>query len=716
MSSSGSTQSGATPTPAVADPRRRAVATMLQAGSVAVVGASVKPGSLGESMMLELRRGGYAGAVYPVNPGYDEIDGYRCYPSIAEVPEPVDLAILGVANHRIERALADVAEAGARSGATFSSLHEEDPEPGAPPLTERLAAIADANGMAFCGGNGMGFLNLETKLRATGFPTPDAMRPGPVAFVSHSGSAFAAVAFNDRGIGFNILVSSGQEIVTGVPDYLDYALDQDSTRVIGLFLETIRRPEHFRSALERAAERGIPVIVCKVGRAEGAQAMVAAHSGALAGEDGAYEALFDASGVHRVASLDEMADTLELFSSPRRVRSGSGIASLHDSGGERVLLVDLAADAGVPFAKISGATTAVIQERLDPGLIAANPLDAWGTGIDADAIFVDCLRALHDDPDVAVLVFSVDMTRQGQPYEAGYLEVAKHVWEQTDKPFCVQSNLASAVDNDEARYLRELGIPVLEGAESSLRALRHLLDDHAIRERAPVRPPSPPNAQVRERWRARLASGTGFDELEGLELLADYGVPVIGAERAETREGALTAAAKIGYPVVVKTAAPGVAHKSDVGGVKLGLVDEDAVGGAYDDLAARLGPQVSVAAMAPAGVELALGVVGDPQFGPLVLVAAGGVLVELLKDRRLGLPPLDQAGARRMIDGLRSRALLDGFRGAPAADVDAVARAVAALSVLAADLGDRLAALDVNPIIAGPDGCVAVDALVIPRG
>lgn len=688
---------------------------MLEARSVAVVGASEKVGSLGQQMMVELARGGYEGAVYPVNPGYEAIGGHRCFPSIADVPEPVDLAILGVANHRIEQVLRDAAAAGAKSGATFSSLYEDDPDPSRPPLPDRLAAIANEHAMAFCGGNGMGFLNLESKLYATGFPVPDGMRPGPIAFVSHSGSAFAAVSFNDRGIGFNLLVSSGHEIVTGVADYIGYALDRDSTRVIGLFLETIRRPEEFRAVLERAENEQVPVVALKVGRAEGSAEMVAAHSGALAGADGAYEALFDAYGVHRVRSLDEMADTLELFSAPRRVRSGSGIASVHDSGGERVLLVDLAADAGVPFARISQSTTDAVQDVLDPGLTAANPLDAWGTGIDADRIFVDAFRALHADPEVAALVFSVDMTRQGEPHDAGYLEVAKQVWSSTDKPFCVQSNLASAVDLTEAHYLREMGIPVLEGTESALRALGHLLEDRTVRERPPVRPAPLPPTEVRERWRARLSSGEQLDEFEGLALLDDYGVPVIATARAASRDEAVAAARVIGLPAVVKTAAPGIGHKSDVGGVRLGLKDDAAVRAAYDDIASRLGPQVAVAAMAPKGVELALGVVVDPQFGPLVLAAAGGVLVELLKDRKLGLPPLDDDRATRLLDGLRSRPLLDGFRGEPPADVPAVARALVALSVLAADLGDRLEALDVNPIIASPDGCVAVDALVIPR-
>jgi succinyl-CoA synthetase beta subunit len=220
---------------------------------------------------------------------------------------------------------------------------------------------------------------------------------------------------------------------------------------------------------------------------------------------------------------------------------------------------------------------------------------------------------------------------------------------------------------------------------------------------------------VRDRWRARLATGEEISELEGLALLADYGVPVVPARGAATADEAVAAAAALGWPVVLKTAAPGVQHKSDVGGVVVGVVDQDVLRDAYADLAARLGPQVTVAALAPTGVELALGIVRDPTFGPLVLVAAGGILVELLGDRKLALPPLDEAGARRLIDGLQVRPLLDGIRGAPASDIDAVAHAVSRLSVLAADLGDLLEALDANPIIAGPGGCVAVDALVIAR-
>ena len=515
---------------------------MLEARSVAVVGASVKEGSLGRQMVVELQRGGFEGDVFPVNPGYDEVLGLPCYPSVADAPgEGVDLAILGVANQRIEQAARDAVGAGARSLVTFSSLYEESPpEPGMPPLTERIAAIAREAGMPLCGGNGMGFLHETVKLRATGFPTPDDLRHGPVTFISHSGSAFAALAFNDRGIGFNLLVSSGQELGATMDDYMPYALGRGETRVLGLLLETVRDPDGFREQLERAASQDVPVIALKVGRTEGSKAMVTAHSGALAGEHGAYEALFDAYGVHEVLTLEEMADAMELFSSPRRVMgSASGIASLHDSGGERALFVDLAHDLGVPFAAVMPETLARVDAALDPGLEAANPLDAWGTGIDADRIFVESLLALHDDPDTAAVAFAVDLTRQGEPYDEGYLQVAKDVWERTTKPFCVLSNLASAVALEEAAYLRDLGIPVLEGTSSGLVALRALLAHRDVRaSRGAIEPPPPVPDEVRERWRERLAAGDEIGELEGLALLADYGVPVVrGALGVERRRG-----------------------------------------------------------------------------------------------------------------------------------------------------------------------------------
>ena len=688
---------------------------MLEARSVAVVGASVKEGSLGQQMLLELARGGYDGAIYPVNPAYEEVLGYRCYPSIADVPGPVDLAIVGVANQRIEQAVRDAGEAGAGSIVTFSSLFEEEPpERAMAPLAERVAAIARDHGMALCGGNGMGFINADANLRATGFLTPDGLRPGPVTFLSHSGSGWAAFLFNDRQIRFNLIVSSGQEIVTTMDEYLSYALDQESTKIVALLLETVRRPEGFVASLAKAVERDVPVFALKVGRTEGAKQMVVAHSGALAGEHGAYEAVFEAFGVHECRDMEEMADAIELFSSPRRITTGTGVASLHDSGGERALFVDLAADLRVPFAEISDETRGKLDSVLDPGLVAENPVDAWGTGIDADRIYRESFQALHDDPDTAAVGFVVDLTRQGEPYDVGYLQVARDVFEGTTKPFCVISNLPATIAKDEVGILRDVGIPVLEGTVTGLRALKHLLDDADVHRRplrsgAAFEGPSVPA----EEWRRRLAEAEEISESVGLELLAAYGIHTIEAAPAETIDDAERVAGRIGFPVALKTAVPTIAHKSDAQGVRLNIRNAGELADTYRDFAERLGPEVTVAAMAPPGVEVALGIVRDPTFGPLVLVAAGGILVELLHDRKLALPPIDEDAARRLIDGLAMRPLLDGVRGAPPSDVDALARAVSRLSVLAAELGDVIAELDINPVIVSPQGCVAVDVLVV---
>ncbi len=690
---------------------------MLSARSVAVVGASVKEGSLGRQMMLELERGGFEGAIYPVNPGYEEVLGHRCFPSVGEVPETVDLAILGLANQRVEQAMADVAAAGAGSAVTFSSLFEEEPpEPGMPLLGDRVAAIARDHGMAVGGGNGMGFVNTGARLRATGFPTPDEMPPGVVTFLSHSGSVFTAFAFNDRGITFNLIVSSGQEIVTTMDEYLSFALDLESTKVVALVLETVRRPEGFLAALAKANERGVPVLVLKVGRTEGAKEMVVAHSGALAGEHGAYEAVFDAYGVHECRDLEELADTIELFSSPRRVVGGAGIASLHDSGGERALFVDLATDLGVPLAKISDATRERIDAVLDPGLVAENPLDAWGTGIDADRIYVQSFLALHDDPETAAVAFAVDLARQGEPYDQGYLQVARDVLAATTKPFCVVSNLPAAMAPEEVGRLRGAGIPVLEGTVSGLRALKHLLADAAFRRRPNFDRVRWEPTGGRDTWAPGLepaGGGSAMSEVAGLKMLRTYGIPVVEAIRVETLEEAEQAASQIGYPVAVKTAVSHIMHKADVRGVRLNVRDVVELRETYRDISDRLGAPVTIAAMAPPGVEVALGVVRDPTFGPLVMVAAGGVLVELIHDRKLALPPIDEDAARRLIDALAMRPLLDGVRGAPPSDVGALAHAVSRLSVLAVELGDLIAELDINPVIVSPEGCVAVDVLVV---
>src|SRR5215216_2477924 len=317
----------------------------------------------------------------------------------------------------------------------------------------------------------MGFFNLEQSLRVCGYPEPAELPAGPVAVVSHSGSVFSALLHNDRGLRFNLVVSAGNELVTSAA-YLDHALELPSTRVVALFLETVREPAAFRAALAKAAARAIPVVALKVGQGRAARAMVAAHSGALAVEDGAYQALFDAYGVSRVATLDELADTCELLAG-RRAHPG-GLAAIHDSGGERAHLLDMAERLRVPLAELSGTTRARLEAVLEPGLPATNPLDAWGTGNDADRIFAACIRALLEDPATAALALNLDLTTEPTP-DTSYTGLAIQAAASTEKPVAVLANLASAVDRAEAATLRTAGVPVLEGTATGLAALGHLL-------------------------------------------------------------------------------------------------------------------------------------------------------------------------------------------------------------------------------------------------
>jgi acyl-CoA synthetase (NDP forming) len=355
-----------------------------------------------------------------------------------------------------------------------------------------------------------------------------------------------------------------------------------------------------------------------------------------------------------------------------------------------------------------------MEALLDPGLPPVNPLDFWGTGRDSHQIITGCVRALLEDPAVAALAFSVDLTSEDYP-EMGYIAMARETFPETEKPFAMLSNFSSGIDRSDVKLLDGDGIPVLEGTLTGLAAFRHLFAYRDFRARDPITGVSPVSDEVRERWVGRLSNGEPFNELEGLALLADYGVPVVESVRADTLEDAIAAAERIGFPVAMKTAAPGVTHKSDVGGVRLGVDDSPSLEDAYTDLERRLGPQVTVAPMAPPGVEIALGIVRDPQFGPLVMVGAGGVLVEIMRDRGLAMPPVDEDRARSMVDRLKIRPLLDGVRGQPTVDFDALTRTIVAVSWLAHDLGEHVEALDANPIVCGTTGCVAVDALVIQR-
>ena len=689
-----------------------AVTAMLEARSVALVGASARPGSLGARMIDQIARSPSRPRTYLVNPRYPDIGGTPCLPSLAELPEPVDLALLAVPDTALEDQLALAARTKVRSAIIFGNAFDAD---GATGLRGRLAAIATDAGMAVCGAGCMGFVNVARGLRAVGYIEPDPVPAGPVALITHSGSVFSTMLRAHRGFGFSVVVSSGQELVTTAAAYARYALQLSETRVLALVLEAIRDPAELRTALETALSTDVPVVLLSVGLSPTGKSLVSAHSGALAAGDGAWEALAGAYGLHRVRDLAELGDTLELFSvgqhgaGRRCARDNKGIATVHDSGLERAHVADLAAELGVPFAPLGRATTKRLAQAIDPGLKPANPLDVWATGRDTEPLFAECLAALAADPQVAAVALAVDLVREFDGDEA-YPRAVLAAAARTAKPVAVLAGLPAAVDPVAARWLRANGVPVLEGTRSGLLALRHLLD-HAHRPEPP--PPATPGPR-RQRWAPVLSAGPPGSAVL-FELLRDYGIPAVRARAVGTRAGALAAAAEIGYPVVLKTDEPGIAHKSDFGGVRLGLAGPEAAGAAYDDLATRLGPRVLVCQTAAPGTELALGLIRDAALGPLLVIGAGGVLIEIFSERSVVLPPLTRSSAREVIARLRLAAVLAGARGQRPADLDAIADAIAGLSELAADLGDLLDALDINPLICGPSGAVAADVLAVTR-
>lgn len=665
---------------------------MLTPGSVAVVGASERRGSVGDQTVRQLISGGYRGEIYPVNPGYEAIAGMPAYPTISHIGQRVDVAVLAVSNDKLENEVERAISAGVGSLVIFASCHGTAADGG--PLRKRITELVDDASIPVCGGNGMGLLNVEAGLRLCGFFQPRELKSGGISFLTHSGSLFSAMLHNQRDLGFNLVVSTGLEMNTPMSRYLAWVLGRESTRVVALFMETVRDPAGFESALEAASDRRLPVVALKVGASTRGRVAVATHSEAIAGEDAVYDALFDAYGVHRVHSMDEMLDTVELMASGPRLFPG-GLGAVHDSGGERALLIDTADRVGVPLPAVSPTTRAALADVLDPGLEAENPVDAWGTGRNSDEVFVACLDALAEDPAVGVVAFSVDLTQEEDAGSEYGLSVAKAA-RNTDKPMLVLTHVSSAVDRQQARYVRESGIPVLEGTETGLRAIRHLLDRSERSSRLDREP--------------RITEPQELTDRDSLALLAAYGIPFAETAVSVDVDSARRAASSIGYPVVLKAA--GLAHKTEVDGIRLGLSDEDAVAGAYEDLSTRLGREVTVSRQVDAGVEVGLGSITDPQFGPVVLISAGGVLIEILDDRVALLPPVDTRQGRRAIDRLALATILSGVRGSKPADIDALTDLLARFSELVADQTGVIESIDLNPVIVGPAGAIAVDVHV----
>ena len=695
--------------------RQKNLASLMKAESLAIVGIS-EPDRFGGIVYNNLRVMGYKGKIYGVNPKYQTLYDQKVYPSLSDLPKPPDCAVMAISNSRLLPIFKEAAELSIPSSVIFSSAYGEN---NGVPLQDALIHTAEKSGMIICGPNCMGILSYHQKLAMSGYPVVPGKPAGNITFISHSGSVWDAMLQNNRDINFNYVISSGNEIVTTMADYMEFALSDPTTKVIGLFLETVRDPDKFCEALEQSANHNIPVVALKVGRSKRGAQLAEAHSGALVGEDATYDALFKYYGVQRVRSLDEMMDTLELFETGMRPHN-SKLSAILDSGGERSMLVDLAEDQRIDFTELEPNTITKLEEILEPGVVAENPLDAFGTEKKWEEVFTAGMQVLDSDPNTGLTTLCIDlypMNTEPPTYEAMTIRIK----DKFNKPFVVLANASATAADFKTAQFREVGIPVLIGTETGLRAIKHVFDYaefqrhfqniNSSKNKLIKIPSKGKIADIRKRLQSAVKA---LDEVESKQILSEYGIAISTEKGSETIDQALSAAEKIGYPVALKTAA-GSTHKTEVRGIHLNITDSDELISAYKDLESRLGPQVVVQEMVAEGIELLLGIVNDPQFGPLLMVGIGGIMVEVLKDTKLIWLPTDANKIKDAIFDLKFAEIFKGVRGHDKSDLEAIIDTVLRLALFAADCGDLIAELDINPLIAGPKGAVVVDALIIPK-
>lgn len=685
---------------------------LLSPQSIAIVGASERPGSLAATTQRQLLDSGYCGLIYAVNPKYEILYDDPCYPGLADLPEAPDLVVYAISGLALESSFNEALEMGVGGILIYAANHLENDDD--PPLVERLRRRAAAAGIPVCGGNSMGFYNYDDNVIVS-FDTPPAGRPaGHIGLILHSGSGMTYLANNDARFRYNYVIASAQEINASVGDYMDYLLEQVSTRVIAVMLENVRDVDAFVGALEKARCRSIPVVITRLGRTAKSAQMAMSHSGAIVGDQDALVALCRRHGAILCRDLDEMIVTAMLFAAGCRVRGGA-LASMLDSGGMREQMIDLADDYGIEFAQIGAPTEAVLRQHLEAHLEAVNPMDGMGDlGRNTETTYFECGKALLDDPATGLLSFEFEF-RDDFSHYPGMFDVSRRLAAHNDKPLVlINSSSFTSVDATAAALCGE-DIPVINGIDVGLRAMRNLMDFTPASSAPAVKADHAIDPGLIARWIERLEGLESLDEYDSLALFDQFGLPVVGRALVTDLDSALAAAADCGYPVVLKTAQAGILHKSDQGGVRVGLDGPAMLEEAYLDLSRRLGARALIMPMVGSGVEVSLGMKNDKQFGPMIIVACGGVMIELLAERAFRLAPVNAAEAGEMLDSIRLGKLLDGLRGQPPADRAALVELIVAFSQLAVQLGDAVAEIDMNPVIVARDGCVIVDALIIPR-
>jgi acetyltransferase len=708
-------------------PEFKDLSPLLDPQSIAIVGASPKS-SWPARIWANLQHFKYAGRIYPVNPNYETMWGMKCYASLNELPEVVDHAIIIVPAARVVEILQQCPRTPFRSATIYSGGFGEGDDREGLKRKEFLQAYARERGVRFCGPNCMGLVSARS--RAMFFPDQrlSDMQAGGLAIVSQSGGLMGGLvrAAVNWGIGLSYFVTSGNEVDAELSDYLHHFLQDEQTKVIGAFIEGIRDGEKFLAVAQEALERRKPIIALKVGRSETAGAAALAHTGALAGNDRVFDAVCLQNGVLRVQSLDELLNAAELFMNVNRLSSGKRTGFVTFSGGLRGLLSDLSRDARLELSQLQPETEAELNKLLGVGSAVGNPLDTGWGGLSSQETYLKCVHLLLADPEVdqVALQEEVPLSNARPDKESNLLALAG-IARECPKPIAIFSMITQSINDYGLQFKRKCRLPFLQGADNTVRAMRHLSDfGAAVRTRSGAKEAVPVALKpLSFSTREKLSGKKVLNEWEAYEIMSECGLPLGKSLLAENPSEAVRVAEEMGYPVVVKLVASGITHKSELGGVKLNLSTCEQVERACREIEAAFkasNPGASresflVQQMVRGGVETIIGADNDPQFGPVVMFGLGGTAVEVYQDVTLRLAPVSIKEAAEMIHSIKGYPLLAGFRGSPPVDQESLRRAIVAVSEVAAAGKDLIQSIDINPFICLPQGGKAVDAVIVTR-
>jgi acyl-CoA synthetase (NDP forming) len=692
--------------------------------SVAIVGATDRAGP-GRSVVESLGAIGFTGAIYPVNPKYQTVLNHVCYPSLTDLPEAPDVVVFSIRKPLLPEQVRLAVKRGARAAVIYDAGFAELGEDGARQQAE-IAGLCREAGMPVCGPNCMGILNPTARVTTYKQTLMDTNGlAGNVGFISQSGSVCIAMLSDLRRYGISLSVSAGNEAVTRTVDYLEYLIDDPATKVIGTFTETVREPERYVAALDRAAAVGKPVVVLKVGRTERTQRAITSHTGGLAGESRVFSEMLRAHRAIEVSDLDEMTEVLAVCQGERWPRS-RGISVITGSGGLAEMILDNATAAGLDLPPLSSAERAEAERVIGRITGDGNPFDAWGNG-DYAVNLPHAMSVVDRSERIGAVVYCADTSNEGHVGHPGrILENVKMLAEAaktSHKPYYLMSSRPGVMNTQQAKAMREAGLVQIGGTRQGLGAIDRIA--HYMMPPRPLRTPTGGSgAQLADVLAARAGRRT-INEYDSKRLLSAFSVPVTREQRAVTLGEATGAAREIGYPVVLKVVSDDIPHKTELGLVAVGLASDEDLARAFQRLSERLDrldPRPSDAAFlvqefVADGVEVFAGVARDPDFGLTLAFGMGGIAIEITRDFALRALPLREGDAEAMIAETRGTAMLGAIRGRPPADVKSLAACLNALGDFAHHNADVLQEIDLNPIKALPEGrgCVVVDALIVAR-